>query len=64
MKRTCDGFGSATTPWQGHTEIDLHFVCEHVLAGVVRVLHVPTSPQYADAFTGGYIFGPMSLDPL
>lgn len=30
-----------------HIEIDLHFVHERVAAGTVRVLHVPTSMQYA-----------------
>jgi hypothetical protein len=34
-------------------EIDLHFVRERVALGVVRVLHVPTSQQYADIFTKG-----------
>lgn len=36
-----------------HVEIDLHFVCDRVDAGVVRVLHVPTTSQYADIFTKG-----------
>lgn len=36
-----------------HVEIDLHFVRERVALGVVRVLHVPTSQQYADIFTKG-----------
>jgi hypothetical protein len=36
-----------------HIEIDLHFVLERVAAGAVRVLHVPTSSQYADIFTKG-----------
>ena len=36
-----------------HVEIDLHFVRERVATGVVRVLHVPTSSQYADIFTKG-----------
>jgi hypothetical protein len=36
-----------------HIEIDLHFVREKVAAGDVRVLHVPTSSQYADIFTKG-----------
>jgi hypothetical protein len=36
-----------------HIEIDLHFVGERVAAGAVRVLHVPTSSQYADIFTKG-----------
>jgi hypothetical protein len=34
-------------------EIDLHFVRERVALGEVRVLHVPTSSQYADIFTKG-----------
>jgi hypothetical protein len=34
-------------------EIDLHFVRERAALGVVRVLHVPTSLQYADIFTKG-----------
>jgi hypothetical protein len=36
-----------------HIEIDLHFVRERIAAGAVRVLHVPTSSQYADIFTKG-----------
>nr|AAX92854.1 retrotransposon protein, putative, unclassified [Oryza sativa Japonica Group]ABA92609.1 retrotransposon protein, putative, unclassified [Oryza sativa Japonica Group] len=36
-----------------HVEIDLHFVRDRVDAGVVRVLHVPTTSQYADIFTKG-----------
>ncbi|WVZ78827.1 hypothetical protein U9M48_026477 [Paspalum notatum var. saurae] len=36
-----------------HVEIDLHFVRERVAIGQVRVLHVPTSSQYADIFTKG-----------
>ena len=36
-----------------HVEIDLHFVRERVATGAVRVLHVPTSSQYADIFTKG-----------
>jgi hypothetical protein len=36
-----------------HVEIDLHFVRERVALGDVRVLHVPTSSQYADIFTKG-----------
>ena len=36
-----------------HIEIDLHFVRERVAVGDVRVLHVPTSSQYADVFTKG-----------
>jgi len=36
-----------------HIEIDLHFVREKVALGDVRVLHVPTTSQYADIFTKG-----------
>ena len=36
-----------------HIEIDLHFVQEQVAVGDLRVLHVPTSSQYADIFTKG-----------
>jgi len=36
-----------------HIEIDLHFVRERVAVGDVRVMHVPTSSQYADIFTKG-----------
>ena len=36
-----------------HIEIDLHFVRERVALGDVRVMHVPTSAQYADIFTKG-----------
>jgi hypothetical protein len=36
-----------------HIEIDLHFVRERVALGEVRVLHVPTTSQYADIFTKG-----------
>jgi hypothetical protein len=36
-----------------HIEIDLHLVQEHVDVGDVRVMHVPTSSQYADIFTKG-----------
>ena len=34
-------------------EIDIHFVRERVALGAVRVVHVPTSLQYADIFTKG-----------
>jgi len=34
-----------------HVEIDLHFVRERVALGDVRVLHVPTTSQFADIFT-------------
>jgi hypothetical protein len=36
-----------------HIEIDIHFVREKVALGQVRVLHVPTTPQFADIFTKG-----------
>jgi len=36
-----------------HVEIDLHFVRERVAIGAVRVLHVPTTSQFADVFTKG-----------
>jgi hypothetical protein len=36
-----------------HVVIDLHFVCERVTCGDVRVLHVPTASQFADVFTKG-----------
>ncbi|KAI3669789.1 hypothetical protein L6452_41196 [Arctium lappa] len=36
-----------------HIEIDIHFVREKVKVGHIRVLHVPSSLQYADIFTKG-----------
>ncbi|GJW24500.1 ribonuclease H-like domain-containing protein [Tanacetum coccineum] len=36
-----------------HIEIDIHFVCDIVTTGHVRVLHVPSHFQYADIFTNG-----------
>ena len=36
-----------------HVEIDIHFVREKVAMGQVRVLHVPSTSQYADIFTKG-----------
>nr|GEW44455.1 ribonuclease H-like domain-containing protein [Tanacetum cinerariifolium] len=36
-----------------HNEIDIHFVCDMVTAGHVRILHVPSCFQYADIFTKG-----------
>ena len=36
-----------------HVEIDLHFVRDRVDVGDVRVLHVPTTSQFADIFTKG-----------
>ncbi|XP_066365050.1 uncharacterized mitochondrial protein AtMg00810-like [Miscanthus floridulus] len=56
----CDNVSTAylsTNPVQHqrtkHIEIDLHFVRDKVAAGAVRVLHIPTSSQYADIFTKG-----------
>jgi hypothetical protein len=36
-----------------HVEIDMHFVRDHVALGEARILHVPTSSQFADIFTKG-----------
>ncbi|GJZ32567.1 ribonuclease H-like domain-containing protein [Tanacetum coccineum] len=36
-----------------HIKIDIHFVCDLVAAGQVRVLHVPSRYQFADIFTKG-----------
>jgi len=36
-----------------HIEIDIHFVRENVALGQVRVLHVPSSHQFADIMTKG-----------
>jgi hypothetical protein len=36
-----------------HIEIDIHLVREKVALGQVRVLHVPTTAQFADIFTKG-----------
>jgi hypothetical protein len=36
-----------------HVEIALHFVREHVAAGDIRVLSVPTTLQFVDIFTKG-----------
>ena len=36
-----------------HVELDIHFVRGKVALGQVRVLHVPSSMQYADIFTKG-----------
>ena len=36
-----------------HVEINIHFVRERVALGAVRVVHVPTSLQYANIFTKG-----------
>ncbi|GJR60974.1 ribonuclease H-like domain-containing protein [Tanacetum coccineum] len=34
-----------------HIEIDIHFICDLVDVGQVRVLHVPSRYQFADIFT-------------
>jgi hypothetical protein len=34
-----------------HTEIDLHFVREHMLIGDVRVLQIPMISYFTDIFT-------------
>ncbi|GKC25744.1 ribonuclease H-like domain-containing protein, partial [Tanacetum coccineum] len=39
--------------WTKHIEIDIHFVRDMVIAGHVRVLHVPSRFQYAGIFTKG-----------
>ena len=44
-----------------HVEIDLHFVRDRVTTGEVRVLHVPSSSQFADIFTKG-LPSPLFLD--
>ncbi|WVZ49975.1 hypothetical protein U9M48_001281 [Paspalum notatum var. saurae] len=36
-----------------HIEIDLHFVRDKVALGEVKVLHVPSTSQFADVFTKG-----------
>ena len=36
-----------------HVEIDLHFVRDRVAIGDVRVLHIPTTSQFAGIFTKG-----------
>ena len=38
-----------------HTEINLHFVWERVAGGDIRAMHVPTSSQYVDIFTKGFL---------
>ena len=43
-----------------HVEIDLHFVRDRVAIGDVRVLHVPTTSQFADIFTKGLPFSTFS----
>lgn len=36
-----------------HIKIDLHFVCDCVAMEQIRVLHVPSSSQFANIFTKG-----------
>ena len=36
-----------------HIEIDLHFIRERVALGDTKVLHIPTTSQFADIFTKG-----------
>jgi hypothetical protein len=36
-----------------HVEINLHFIRDRVALGEAKVLHVPTSSQFADVFTKG-----------
>jgi hypothetical protein len=36
-----------------HIEIDIHFIREKVALGKFRVLHVPSSHQFADIMTKG-----------
>jgi hypothetical protein len=36
-----------------HIVLDIHFVWDKVSLGEVRVLHVPSSGQFADVFTKG-----------
>jgi hypothetical protein len=43
-----------------HIEIDIHFVREKVALGQVRVLHVPTTAQFADIFTKALGTAPFS----
>jgi hypothetical protein len=36
-----------------HIKLDIHFVHEKVALGAVRVLHIPSTAQYADIFIKG-----------
>jgi hypothetical protein len=53
-----------------HVKIDLHFVRDRVAIGEMRVLHVPTTSQFADIFTKGLhprpspSFAPASTSPV
>jgi hypothetical protein len=44
-----------------HIEIDLHFIRDRVAMGQVRVLHVPSSRQFADILMKG-LPSPLFLD--
>ena len=39
-----------------HIEIAIHFMCDKVALGQIRVLHVSSSSQYLDIFTNGLLF--------
>jgi hypothetical protein len=41
-----------------HIEVDIHFVWDKVQVGEVRVLHVPTTLQFAYIITKGLHAGP------
>ena len=43
-----------------HIEINIHFVREKVALGQVRVLHVPTTAQFADIFTKALATAPFT----
>jgi hypothetical protein len=53
-----------------HIELNIHFFREKVALGIVHVLHVPSSSQYADIFTEGLptfcseSFAPFSMSML
>ncbi|GKE71679.1 ribonuclease H-like domain-containing protein, partial [Tanacetum coccineum] len=56
----CDNVSDVYLSWNpvqhqrtNHIEIDIHCVRDLVVAGQVRVLHVPSRYQYADIFTKG-----------
>jgi hypothetical protein len=57
----------STNPVQ-HVEINLHFVHERVVIDDVRVLHVPTTSQFANIFTKGLpstsLWCSRSFDPV
>ncbi|GJR37914.1 ribonuclease H-like domain-containing protein [Tanacetum coccineum] len=49
-----------------HIEIDIHSVRDHVAAGHVRILHVPSRYQFADIFTKGLsyvLFDDLNVHP-